>query len=269
MRAILSLAHLCKEKHPTLIEFLSFLVMLVIPAFRRGVVSWLLRLRIWRKPTSDTLFLTTSAVSGVMLYLCRGKQELVVENALLRHQLIVLRPQVNRPQFNNIDRALLVLLAGRLRTWKGALLIIQHDTLLRWHREGFRLLWQRKSRTNSREPKLPAETIGLIQQVARENRLWGAERIRGEPIKLNIRVSKRTIQKYMRQARRPKPAERKSNQNWSTFLHNHAHQVWACDFPPVYDLFFRPVFIFFIIELGSRRVMHFRVTQSPTDAWVA
>ncbi len=172
--------------------------MLVIPAFRRSVVGWLLRIWIWRKPTSDALFLTTSAVPGVVLDLCSGKQELVVvvvvENALLRQQLIVLRRQVNRPQFSNTDRALLVLLAGRLRTWKSALLIVQPDTLLRWHREGFRLFWKRKSRTNSREPRLPAETIGLIQQMARENRLWGAERIRGELIKLNIRVSKRTMQ---------------------------------------------------------------------------
>lgn len=160
-----------------MIEFLNFLVMLVIPAFRRSVVGWLLR--IWRKPTSDALFLTTSAVPGVVLDLCSGKQELVLENALLRQQLIVLRRQVNRPQLSNTDRALLVLLAGRLRTWKSALLIVQPDTLLRWHREGFRLFWKRKSRTNSREPRLPAETIGLIQQMARENRLWGAERIRG------------------------------------------------------------------------------------------
>lgn len=105
--------------------------------------------------------------------------------------------------------------------------------------------------------------------MAQDNRLWGAERIRGELLKLNIKVSKRTVHKYMRQARRPKPSERKPNQNWSAFLHNHANQVWACDFLPVYDLFFRPLFVFFIIELGSRRVVHFRVTRSPTDEWTA
>ncbi|MEO8288201.1 MAG: integrase core domain-containing protein [Chloroflexota bacterium] len=112
--------------------------------------------------------------------------------------------------------------------------------------------------------------------MAIENRLWGAERIRGELLKLEIRISKRTIQKYMCRVRRPSPSGRKPNQNWSTFLHNHAHQLWACDwyfgcaeFRPVYDLIFRPLFLFSIIELGTRRVMHFGVTRSPTDEWTA
>jgi hypothetical protein len=105
--------------------------------------------------------------------------------------------------------------------------------------------------------------------MAVENRLWGAERIRGELRKLGIRVCKRTVQKYMRQSRRRAPLERKSNQNWLTFVRNHASQIWAVDFLPVYDLFFRPLFIFFVIELGSRRVMHYGVTRSPTDEWTA
>ncbi len=119
---------------------------------------------------------------------------MLLENALLRQQLIVLNRQVNRPQFNNTDRAPLVLLASRLQTWKSLLLIVQPDTLLRWHRKGFRLFWKRKSKTDSREPELPADTMELIKQMAEDNRLWGAERIRGELIKLDIRVCKRTIQ---------------------------------------------------------------------------
>lgn len=154
-----------------------------------------------------------------------------------------------------------MLLAGKLRPWKNALLIVKPETLLRWHRSGFRLFWKMMSRATSRspKPKLPAKTITLIKQIAQENRLWGAERIRGELLKLNIREAKRTIQKYMHQAREPAPAERKpAGPNWSTFLHNYAAQTYSCDFIQVYDLFFRPLFIFFIIELGSRRVMHFR-----------
>jgi putative transposase len=154
-------------------------------------------------------------------------------------------------------------------TWKSAVLVVQPDTLLRWHRQVFRLYWKGKSRTASRKPKLPDETIRLITQMAAENRLWGAERIRGELLKLDIRVCKRTIQKYMRQVLRPAPTEGSSNQNWRTFVHNHAHQIWAADFLPAYDQFFRPLFIFFIIELGSRRVVHFGVTRSPTDEWTA
>jgi len=100
--------------------------------------------------------------------------------------------------------------------------------------------------------------------MARENRLWGAERIRGELLKLGMHVSKRTIQKYMRPGR-----VRPTSQTWSTFLHNHAHEIWACDFLPVTDLFFRSLFAFFIIELKNRKVMHVGVTRHPTDAWVA
>jgi putative transposase len=107
--------------------------------------------------------------------------------------------------------------------------------------------------------------VALIKEMARNNRRWGAERIRGELLKLGIRVCKRTIQKYMRHVRLPCPR----GQKWSTFLSNHAGEIWACDFLQVTDLFFRPLFAFFIIELKSRKVIHVGVTRSPTDAWAA
>jgi putative transposase len=97
------------------------------------------------------------------------------------------------------------------------------------------------------------------------NRLWGAERIRGELLKLDIRVAKSTIQRYLRKARPPRAA----GQPWSAFLRNHAGDVWACDFLPITDLLFRPRYAFFIIALGTRRVIHVGVTRHPTDAWVA
>ena len=104
--------------------------------------------------------------------------------------------------------------------------------------------------------------------MARDNRLWGAKRIRDELLKLGYRASARTVRKYIKQARQPLPPQR-SSQTWATFLANHASDIWACDFVQTYDLFFRAVFIFFIIELGSRRVVHVGLTRSPTDAWVA
>jgi transposase InsO family protein len=142
---------------------------------------------------------------------------------------------------------------------------VQPDTLLRWHRELFRFYWKRKSKAASRKPKVAEETIALIRQMAKGNRLWGAERIRGELLKLGIRVCKRTIQKYMRNVRTHQP----QGQKWSTFLRNHAANIWACDFLQATDLFFRPLFAFFIVELKSRKVIHVGVTRSPTDAWVA
>jgi len=119
------------------------------------------------------------------------------------------------------------------------------------------------------KPKIAAETVALIKEMARENRLWGAERIRGELLKLGIRVCKRTIQKYMRHARIP----RQRGQNWGTFLQNHAKDIWVCDFLQVTDLFFRSLFAFFIIELKSRRVdpcgchtISYRCLDSTTTA---
>ena len=213
----------------------------------------------WIKPS------TTSFVLGTFADLTRGKAELLAENALLRQQLIILHRQAKRPTYRKTDRLLLVLLAKMVRTWKQALFLVQPETLLRWHRELFRLFWKRKSKAHARKPKLSPETISLIKEMAANNRLWGAERIRGELLKLDIRVSKRTIQKYMRPIRH----KRLSGQIWKTFLRNHAAEIWACDFLQVTDLFFRPLFAFFIVELQSRKVIHVNVTRSPTDLWVA
>jgi putative transposase len=117
----------------------------------------------------------------------------------------------------------------------------------------------------SPQPKVAAETIALIREMAAANRLWGAERIRGELLKLDTRVAKWTVQKYMRDARPPQRA----GQTWSTFLRNHAGDIWACDFLQVTDLLFRPLYAFFIVALGTRRVVHVGATRHPTDAWVA
>jgi transposase InsO family protein len=224
-----------------------------------GVQAIRTRMATWTKPASHTF------IRGTVVDLTRSKAELMAENALLRQQLIVLNRAVKRPALTSTDRTLLVLLASKIRSWKEALLIVKPETVLRWHREGFRLFWRRRSKATSQQPKVPAETVALIQEMAANNRLWGAERIRGELLKLGIHVSKRTIQKYMRQARPSSPR----GQTWATFLRNHAKDMWACDFLHVTDIFFRPLFAFFITELGSRRIIHVGVTRSPTDAWVA
>ena len=214
---------------------------------------------------SSTKPLRASRTLGCIHDLARSKPQLVIENALLRQQLIVLNRSVKQTRLTRRDRALFVLVASRLQTWRDALLIVKPETVLRWHRQGFRLFWKQKSRTRSREPKLAAETITLITEMAANNRLWGADRIRGELLKLEINVAKRTIQRYMRQARPSRPR----GQTWATFLCNHADDIWACDFLHVTDIFFRPLFAFFITELGSRRIVHVGVTRSPTDDWAA
>jgi transposase InsO family protein len=213
----------------------------------------------WTKPVTPSLLLGTLADLG------RSQSQLIAENALLRQQLIILSRQVKRPAYRKADRLLLVLIARLVSTWKQALFIVQPDTLLRWHRELFRLIWKRKSQAATHQSKVSTETIALIREMAAKNRLWGAERLRGELLKLGIHVCKRTIQKYMRHVRTHQPR----GQKWTTFLRNHAADIWACDFLQVTDLFFRPLFAVFIIELKTRRVIHVGVTRSPTDPWVA
>jgi hypothetical protein len=189
----------------------------------------------------------------------------MLENALLRQQLMVLKRQVKRPALSGWDRLLLVWLASRVQTWKPTGLIVQPETILRWHRDLFQWLWRRKSKPKAHRQPLSAALVALIKRLVRENRLWGAERIRDELLKLGIHVSKRTIQKYRRQVVRPRPGK----PTWTTFLHNHASAIWACDFLQLSDFWFRDLFAFFIIELGSRQVVHAAVTRHPTDAWLA
>jgi putative transposase len=207
--------------------------------------------------------LTSGLAIGTLSDTTRSRVDLIAENALLRQQLIILRRQVKRPLLTQPERTRLVLLARCTRFWQQALHIIQPDALLRWHRELFRHYWRRKSRNKKPKPRIPPGTIVLIKQMARENRLWGAERIRGELLKLGIQVSKRTIQKYIAKVRQA------SGQTWATFLKNHAGDIWACDFTVVFDLLFRPLYIFVILGLKTRRVVHTAVTSSPTDEWTA
>jgi putative transposase len=232
---------------------------------RRRARTWLRavhrRLLAWTRPAAESL------VSGAVGDLTRTKTALIAENAFLRQQVVVLRPQVGRPALTPADRRRLVLLARLARGWRAALLIAQPETLLRWHRQGFRLVWRARSSGASKRPQVPAETVAAIKQMAAENRLLGAERIRGELRKLGIRVGKRTVQRHMRAARPPQP--RGGGQTWAAFLRNHAHETWACDFLQVVDLRFRPLFACCIVALGSRRVVHVGVTRHPTDAWAA
>ena len=146
------------------------------------ILRWLQeRVKLWTKPASSVLII------GILSDQTRSHTELVVENAMLRQQLIVLKRQIKRPQLTNPDRFSLVFLSHFTKFWKQALHIVQPDTLLRWHRELFQFYWRKKSQG---KPKISPETIALIKKMAGENQLWGAERIRGELMKLGIEVSK-------------------------------------------------------------------------------
>jgi putative transposase len=214
----------------------------------------------WAKPLTSSLPLQT------MADLNRSRSELVAENALLHQQLLILRRQVKRPSINRTDRMLLVLLARLVRTWQQALLIVQPDTLLRWHRELFRLFWKRKSKTRTHKPKVAAETIALIRQMATENRLWGAERIRGErAFAGHTGLQADDPEVHENGSFTPSSRPEVGNRSRVT-TQDRSGRVTRLQ---VTDLFFRPLFAFFIIELKSRKVIQVGVTHSPTDAWVA
>lgn len=179
----------------------------------------------------------------------------------------MLNRQVIRPVCKPRERVLLVMLASGLRSWKHGLTIVQPDTLLRWHRDLYRWLWKRKYRKKNPlgRPPLSEETVRLIQRMARENRTWGANRIHVELFKLGLHAAESTIQSYIKYFR----DLGSSQQRWRTFIHNHASKIWACDIQQTHDVFFRTLFVFIIIELRIRRVVHFGVTRHPTDKWLA
>jgi putative transposase len=200
---------------------------------------------------------------GFIADFTRSRSELVAENAMLRQQLIVASRAVKRPVLRTHERVLIVLLASVLPRWRRALLLVKPATVLRWHREGFRLFWRHKATSQRGEGRIGPDVVALIQRMAEDNRLWGAERIRGELLKLGVRVSKRTVQRHLR-GTRPQPH---CGQGWRTFLRNHS--VWACDFLQVYDCWFRPIFAFFIIDVNTKRVVHVAATRAPTQRWTA
>jgi len=137
-------------------------------------------------------------ISGLVEDAFRSREELPAENLLLRQQLLVASRKVKQAKTRPWERGLFVVLASQLPRWREATLLVKPDTILRWQSEGFRLLWRRKSKAErTTRTRLPQETIDLIARMSKDNRLWGAERIRGELLKLGIRVGKRTVQKYM------------------------------------------------------------------------
>jgi transposase InsO family protein len=156
---------------------------------------------------------------------------------------------------------------SRLVPWRDLLTIVRPDTLIRWHRQGFRLFWKWKSKGPGRPP-IPADLRQLIAELARANRTWGEERIAAELlVKLGIRVSPRTVRRYM--PSRTTPCPRSGSQAWRTFVRNHARSVLACDFFAAVTATFRVVYVFVVLEVGTRRIVHWNVTTHPTADWTA
>jgi len=191
----------------------------------------------------------------------RSRRELVLENPALRHQLEVLQRNAKRPKLKPLDRALWALLSRLLPDWRRHLTIVQPDTVIRWHRAGWRLYWRWRSDPGRGRPKVSAEARALIRRMSLENPLWGAPRIHGELLKLGYDICESTIAKYMmRQPGRP-------TQNWQTFIRNHMAEIAAIDFFTVPTATFRTLYVLLVLSLDRRRIVHLNVTANPTAAW--
>ena len=188
---------------------------------------------------------------------------MLLENLLLRQQLVVALRTRRRARVVWHDRLFWVVVRRLCADWRRHLVLVQPETVLRWHRRGWRLLWWWRSRRPTGRPRLPEEVRDLIRRVSEENRLWGTERIRGELLKLGIAASNGSIRRY-----RWRPAPRPPSQSWGTFLRNHAHAIWATDLFTVQTLTFRTLYVLFFITHGRRELVHLAVTSHPTAAWV-
>jgi len=205
-----------------------------------------------------------SAFLAAIRVFFRSRADTSLEVLALRQQVTVLKRKRPRPLLNRLDRFFWTTLRYLWPRWSDVLVIVKPETVVGWHRAGFRLYWRWRSRPRGGRPKLSEEMRTLIRRIAAENSGWGAPKIHGELLKLGFEVSERTVARYLhRLRRRGDPAKR-----WLAFLANHREVIAAFDFFTVPTLTFHLLYCFFIIEHGRRRVLHFNVTRHPTADWV-
>ncbi len=194
----------------------------------------------------------------------RSRASLEAEILALRHQLAVLQRKLPaKPAFRNVDRLIFSLLYRLAPSSLNALTIVSPETVIRWHRAGFRAWWRWKSRPRGGRPRIPCEIRRLIREVSQANPLWGAPRIHGELLKLGIDVGQTTVAKYMTRRRGP------PSQGWKTFLRNHADGIAAMDLFVVPTMSFRILFGLLILRHDRREIVWLGVTGHPTAEWIA
>jgi putative transposase len=204
-----------------------------------------------------------SALFLLIRSLIVSRKALAVENLALRQQLAILNRKIHRPQLHRRDRFFWVILSRLWKNWREVLIIVKPETVIRWHRQGFKLYWRWKSKAPVGRPKIDKEIRELIGRMSRENPLWGVPRIQAELRLLGHDVAESTVAKYrVRGSTSP-------SQTWKTFLTNHAKQIAAIDFFTIPTLTFRNLYCFIILLHDRRKVVHFNVTAHPTAEWTA
>jgi len=207
------------------------------------------------------IFLTT--LLAALRAILRSRAALELENLALRHQIGVLqRSATKRPGLTAGDRILWVFLSRIWHDWRSALAIVRPETVVAWHRAGFRLFWTWKVRRgHPGRPLISREVRDLIRKMCRENPLWGAPRVHGELLKLGIDISETSVSKYMVRSRKP------PSQTWRAFLENHLTQTVSIDFFTVPTIRFQVLYVFLVLAHDRRRILHFNVTAHPTAEW--
>jgi putative transposase len=196
--------------------------------------------------------------------ICGGHRTVALENLALRQQLAAVTRTVRRPQLRTRDRFFWILLSKAWREWRTALIVVQPDTVVRWHRQWLRRHWTRRSqRRRPGRPTTKSAIRGLIDTMTAANPLWGAPRIHGELAKLGLTVSERTVSRLLRRPRRP------PSQTWRTFLTNHVATLVSMDFFTVPTLTGRVLFVLVLLSHQRRRVIHVNITEHPTAVWTA
>jgi putative transposase len=195
--------------------------------------------------------------------LLASRSALIAENLALRQQLAILHRNARRPKIRNSDRIFWVWMSRLWKHWRSALVIVQPETVIKWHRKGFKLYWRWKSGSKPGRPKVSKEIRDLIKQMSLENPTWGAPRIYSELLLLGYDIAESTVAKYMIKPKKP------PSQNWRTFLKNHTRHIAAVDFFTVPTATFRILYCFIVLCHYRRKIAHFNVTVNPTAQWTA
>jgi putative transposase len=212
------------------------------------------------------MFVRLRHLLGWVFSVFRSREELLLENLALRQQLLALHAKRPRPRLSSVDRLFWVVLRQVCSGWKKSLILVTPETVVRWHRAGFRLYWSWISRASyavGRKP-ISREVRELIFRMVAENPSWGAPRIHGELLKLGFDISERTVSRWVKRAsKNPDPA-----QLWLAFLRNHRQAIAAMDFFTVPTLTFGVLYCFFVIGHDRRKILHCNVTRQPDALWI-
>ena len=209
------------------------------------------------------MLISLTTLLATLSSILRSRAALEFENLALRHQIGVLRRSSRkRPKLTLVDRLLWVWLSRIWSDWRSALAIVEPETVVAWHRRGFRVFWTWKVRHgHPGRPIISREVRDLIRKMCRENPCWGAPRIHGELLKLCINIGESSVSKYMVRSGKP------PSQTWRTFLENHAQQLVSIDFFTVPTIRFQFLYVFLVLAHDRRRILHFNVTAHPTAEW--